>query len=175
MKTTNGQAGKPELIKEKQTTLGLYVTAKESYEMWKADPDKVSILDVRTQEEYLFVGHPEMAWNIPLALQSYVWDADKNEFPMTINPDFMKQIKAVYQPDDIILITCRSGGRSAMAVNALASVGFKNAYNITDGIEGDMVDDPESVFIGQRLKNGWKNSGIPYTFNIDPKLMLIVD
>ncbi len=117
-----------------------------------------------------------MAWNIPLALQSYVWDANKNKSPMTINPDFMKQIKAVYEPDDIILISfCHSGGRSAMAVNALASVGFKNAYNITDGIEGDMVDDPESVFIGQRLKNGWKNSGIPYTFNIDPKLMLIVD
>ena len=27
---------KPELPKEKQTTLGLYVTAKEAYEKWKA-------------------------------------------------------------------------------------------------------------------------------------------
>ena len=25
----------------KQTALGLYVTAKEAYEMWKADPEKV--------------------------------------------------------------------------------------------------------------------------------------
>jgi 3-mercaptopyruvate sulfurtransferase SseA len=48
---------KPELPKEKQTVLGLYVTAKEAYEKWQADPEKVKILDVRTPEEYIFVGH----------------------------------------------------------------------------------------------------------------------
>ena len=42
--------------KGKQTVLGLYVTAKEAYEKWKAEPDKVKIIDVRTPEEYLFVG-----------------------------------------------------------------------------------------------------------------------
>ena len=40
----------------KQTALGLYVTAKEAYDMWQADPEKVKILDVRTPEEFLFVG-----------------------------------------------------------------------------------------------------------------------
>ena len=29
------------------------------------------------------------------------------------------------------------------------------------GMEGDPVKDPDSVFVGQRLKNGWKNSGVP--------------
>ena len=61
------QAAKPELPKEKQTTLGLYLTAKEAYEKWKATPETVKILDVRTTEEYLFIGHAEMAWNIPFA------------------------------------------------------------------------------------------------------------
>ena len=46
------------LPKMKQTTLGLYVTAAQSYEMWKAAPDKVKIIDVRTPEEFAFVGHP---------------------------------------------------------------------------------------------------------------------
>lgn len=32
----------------KQTTLGLYVTAAQAYEMWKAAPDAVKIIDVRT-------------------------------------------------------------------------------------------------------------------------------
>ena len=50
--------------------LGLYVTAKEAYEKWKAEPDKVKIIDVRTPEEYLFVGHPTMAWKIPVPSQS---------------------------------------------------------------------------------------------------------
>ena len=56
---------KENLHKAKQTVLGLYVTAKEAYEKWQADPEKVMIIDVRTPEEYLFVGHPTMAWNIP--------------------------------------------------------------------------------------------------------------
>ena len=37
---------------------------KEAYEKWLAEPDLVKIIDVRTPEEYLFVGHPAMAWNI---------------------------------------------------------------------------------------------------------------
>ena len=64
---------------KKQTSLGLYVTAVEAYEMWKADPDGVNVIDVRTPEEYVFVGHAEMARNIPLAFMKYQWDADKDE------------------------------------------------------------------------------------------------
>jgi len=45
------------LPKEKQTVLGLYVTAQQAYEKWKAASEKVKILDVRTPEEFLFVGH----------------------------------------------------------------------------------------------------------------------
>jgi hypothetical protein len=36
---------------------------------------------------------------------------------------------------------CRFGGRSAVAVNLLAEADFTHVYNITDGMEGDMVDD----------------------------------
>jgi rhodanese-related sulfurtransferase len=60
-----------------------------------------------------------------------------------------------------------------MAVNQLAAAGFNNVYNITDGFEGDMVKETESVFAGQRMVNGWKNSGLPWTYSIDPELMLI--
>ena len=94
---------------------------------------------------------------------------------MKPNPDFLKHVKEVFLPGDIILITCRSGGRSAMAVNQLAEAGFKNVYNITDGFEGDKVEDNNSVFFGERKVNGWKNSQLPYTYSIDPKLMLIQD
>jgi hypothetical protein len=76
---------------DKQIVLGLYVTARHAYEMWKADPQHVKIFDVRTPEEYLFVGHPDMAWKIPIAAQSYEWDADKSEFPMKLLPDFVSR------------------------------------------------------------------------------------
>jgi len=166
-----GQTSKPEPIKEKQTTLGLYVTAKEAYEMWKADTAKLKILDVRTTEEYIFLGHASMAWNIPLAVQTHDWDPTKKHFAMKPNPDFVSRVKEQFKITDTILATCRSGGRSAMAVNALAAAGFKNVYTITDGMEGDIIKDPENVFAGQRMMNGWKNSGCPMTYEIDPSLM----
>lgn len=59
-----------------------------------------------------------------------------------------------------------------MAVNQLAAAGFKNVYNITDGFEGDKVEDPDSVFFGKRMRNGWKNSA-PWTYGIDPEKIII--
>lgn len=167
------QDSKSNLPERKQTTLGLYVTSAEAYHMWSADPDNVKILDIRTPEEYLFIGHAEMAWNIPAFDQSYEWDSEKQHFPMVPNADFVKKIKELFQADDILLLTCRSGDRSALAVNELAKAGYTNAYTITDGFEGGFVKDPESVYNGQRMVNGWKNAGLPYTFKIDPKLMLV--
>jgi rhodanese-related sulfurtransferase len=161
------------LPKEKQTVLGLYVTAKEAYEKWKADPEKVMILDVRTHEEFLFVGHPTMAWKIPVAVQIYAWDAEKKEFPMKPLADFVSRVKEVSKPEDTLMVMCRSGGRSAIAVNMLAKAGLKNVYNITDGMEGDTVGDTDSVFQGQRMKNGWKNSGCPWTYNLTPDRMVL--
>jgi len=157
--------------KEKQTTLGLYVTAQEAFEKWKADPGKVKILDVRTPEEFIFIGHPAGAWNVPLVLQTHDWDAAKRHLAMKPNPDFIAQVKEVAGPDDMLLVICRSGGRSAKAVNMLAEAGFKNAYTVTDGMEGDLVDDPGSAFHGKRMKNGWKNAGLPWTYDVDPERM----
>jgi rhodanese-related sulfurtransferase len=159
--------------KEKRTVLGLYVTAKEAYEMWKADPEKVIILDVRTPEEYLFVGHPPMAWKIPFAVQTYEWDAEKGLFPMKPLPDFVSRVQSAAKPGDTILAMCRSGGRSAMAANKLAEAGFDRVYSIIDGMEGDKVDDPESVFHGMPMRNGWKNSGLPWTCKLIPERMLL--
>ncbi len=70
-------------------------------------------------------------------------------------------------------MTCRSGGRGAMAVNLLASLGFTNAYNILDGMEGSRVHDPDSVFDGMRRMNGWTMSGLPWTYDLDPARMAL--
>jgi rhodanese-related sulfurtransferase len=164
---------KANLPEGKQTVLGLYVTAKEAYEKWKAEPDKVKILDVRTPEEFLFVGHPTMAWKIPVAVQIYEWDPEKKKYPMKPLLDFVSRVSEVAKPDDTLMVMCRSGGRSAIAVNFLAKAGFKHVHNIVDGMEGDPVGDPASVFLGQRLVNGWKNSGCPWTYKLTPDRMVL--
>jgi len=164
--TKDSNAGLP---KGKQTSLGLYLTAAQAYDKWKSNPEAVTILDVRTPEEFIYVGHAEMAWNIPVIVHAHQWEPSKPALKMVFNPDFIAQVKAHFKPDDALLVMCRSGGRSAKSVDLLAQAGFKNVHNIVDGMEGDLVEDPESLFNGKRLKNGWKNSGLPWTYAVDPK------
>ena len=161
------------LAKERRTSLGLYVTAKEAYDMWQADPEGVRILDVRTPEEYVFVGHAPMAWSIPLAFQSFEWDPDKRGFHWDLSPDFLPAVEAWAETSDTLLVSCRSGGRSAKAINLLAKAGYMALWNIIDGMEGGKVKDPDSVFDGMRMKNGWRNSGLPWTYEIDRVRMVL--
>ena len=145
------------------------VTAEEAYEKWRAAPDSVKVLDVRTLEEYLFVGHAPMSRNVPLYYQTDEWDAKKERFAMLPNLDFVYQVKQVASVDETILVMCRSGVRGAKATNMLANAGFQHVFNIKHGMEGDAISDPDSVYQGQRLKNGWKNSGLPWTYKVDPE------
>lgn len=166
--------------KENQTTLGLYVTPREAYEMWKGDPDNVTILDVRTFEEYIFVGHPLMARNIPFLSPKFERPADQTGrtpgappigFSQLPNPDFIDEVKKVLRPTDTILVLCGSGGRAAMAVNALAQAGFTKVYNIVNGFLGEMVTNRESANFGQNEPNGWDDAGLPWGRCLNPDLM----
>ena len=159
------------LPKSKQTVLGLYLTAEEAFSKWHVDSEKVVVLDVRTPEEYIFVGHAPMARNIPVRVLNQELTAKKRRPVMELNPDFVSQVRKDYKTTYTILIMCRSGGRSALAVNLLAEAGFQQVYNITDGFEGDAVKDPQSYYNGKRVKNGWRNSGAPWTYKLEPNLM----
>lgn len=164
-------AGSPPSDPKKHTSLGKYVTALEAYEMWKANPEKVTILDCRSVEEYAYVGHAPMAVNIPSKLNTLKFNAETKAYDMMDNPDFEVQIQKRFKPEDTIAIMCRSGHRSAASVERLAKIGFTNIYNISDGFEGDVLKDSESYYQGKRVLNGWKNSGAPWTYALDPKLV----
>jgi lactate permease len=139
------EASPPEKIDEaslpdsKRTSLGLYVTAEDAYAMWKADPEGVKMIEVRTPEEIQEFGMPEMASTVTLC------DAE----------EFVAAVREIAQPEDTLLMTCRSGNRSAAAVNMLAPAGYKKAYSVVDGFLGDKDAD------GNRTVNGWKNAGLP--------------
>jgi rhodanese-related sulfurtransferase len=167
-----------EIPETNKTSLGLYVFPKEAYSMWQADPDGVKVLDVRTFEEYTFVGHLEMAHNVPFIFPKY--DPKGPSLPGrppgcygVPNPDFVAVVKSLFGLDDTILVYCATGGRGAMAVNALAQAGFAKVYNLVTGLEGDRVDDRGSVYHGKHMRNGWKNSGLPWGFGFHPDLMYV--
>ncbi len=155
----------PSIPRNKQTVLGKYMTAKEAYEKYAANPgNKVHILDVRTPGEYIFVGHAPMAVNIPWRFLA-PGITSQNRPVMPPNENFVAEVEKKFSKTDTILVLCRSGGRSAAAVNRLAEAGFSDVYNITDGFEGDADEN------GARTINGWKNSGAPWTYELDPGLV----
>jgi len=156
---------------KKQTKAGLYVTAKEAYEQWNADKDGVKILDCRTPEEYVFIGHAPMAHNIPGQFLSYDFNAEKKAYAMKPNDGFVAAAQARFKPDDVIMIMCRSGQRSAECVNRLTDAGFTKVYTIVDGFEGDVDKDQQSPTFGKRAINGWQNAKQPVTFTLDPALV----
>ncbi len=160
-------AGSTGIPPKKQTALGLYVTAGEAYARWQAAPEKTVILDVRTQEEYIFVGHAPMAHNIPVMFLNPI----RENISMKPNTDFVSRVKTRVGEDATILVMCRSGARSAMAVNKLAKAGFKDVYNIVDGFEGGKVKNPASYYHGKRMVNGWKNADAPWTYGLDRALV----
>lgn len=168
--------------KSNQTTLGLYATPQQAYAMWQADPAGVTVLDVRSFEEYIFVGHPEMAKNVPLAFLRYERPAEGAApaaqppglpagFSIEPNREFIPAVKKVCATDQKILVLCGSGGRAARAVNLLAQAGFTHVYNIVYGFEGELVTDRASADFGKSKSNGWKSVGLPWGRNLNPDLL----
>lgn len=75
----------------------------------------VVVIDVRTPEEYV-AGHIEGAINIPVELAGF------------------DQAIAQLDKDGEYAIYCRTGRRSALAVDAMSKAGFKNMSELKDGI-----------------------------------------
>jgi rhodanese-related sulfurtransferase len=152
---------------KKQTRLKLYLNARQAWEKWSADPETIHILDVRTRAEYIFVGHAPMAVNIPAKFLSDTLNPLTLKPGMSNNKNFIADVKKKFKMTDTILVMCRSGGRSAAAVNLMAEAGFRKVYNIIDGFEGDALKDPGSYHNGKRIISGWKNSGAPWTYKLE--------
>ncbi len=108
-----------------------------------------------------------MVANIPLKFLKTGFDLKTMKMVMSLNENFIGEVKKRFKETDTIMIMCRSGARGAASVNKLAKAGFKNVYNITDGFEGDKLKIPGSYNNGKRLVNGWQNSGVPWTYKLD--------
>jgi rhodanese-related sulfurtransferase len=159
-----------DLPEKKLNTTGLYVTAAEAIAALAAREDFL-LVDVRSPEEAMFVGYatPTDAL-VPFKLvnPAHPYNAKKQIFGMMDNPDFVPQMQAFLADKHpaAVLVMCRSGSRSAAAVDALVTVGVTAPlYTVVDGFEGDTAD------TGARSVNGWKNAGGNWTYKIRADLM----
>ena len=129
------------------------LSLEEAWRMISERPDAVMI-DVRTVPERVYVGQPDLT-----AVGKQIRSVEWTSFPTgATNPAFLTEATAGLEPDQTILVICRSGARSRAAAAALAAAGFTDTYNITDGFEGDLDAD------GRRT-TGWKGAGLPWRQN----------
>lgn len=156
----------------KRTIDGKYLSAKEAYEMKTKNPAKVLFIDVRTPAETEYIGIADQVdVNIPYMLDDYgTWDAKKNRFQMSPNSAFTMKVADALKArgltkNDIIIVMCRSGDRSAAADNLLTKAGYTNVYSVWEGFEGDMGKD--GAIKGRRAVNGWKNAGLPWGYALN--------
>lgn len=157
----------------RETQLGLYVTAKEAYDLLQQDENAL-LIDVRDPVEIKFTGFAAPTdIHVPWVLADRSeFDADKKTWPMVRNPDFAEQIKAALEAhqandDTPIIVMCRSGAtRSAPAADLIAEMGFSDVYSVSDGFEGGTLAEGDSK--GVRARDGWRNSGLPWSYEIDP-------
>ena len=77
------------------------VSPDEAFELTKrAD---TYLIDVRTIAEYVYVGHPENAYCLPLLF----WD-EKTQTQVP-NDDFLRNLASKFKSEDTLVIICRSG------------------------------------------------------------------
>jgi rhodanese-related sulfurtransferase len=145
----------PEEINLNSTTLQ-HLKPKDAFQLVETNPRAV-LIDVRSNMEFLFVGHPKGAIHIPW-IDEPDWD---------VNPNFVRQIKELMLGGIIddkqtggcapIILICRSGKRSVEAGQLLIKSGFHDVYNILEGFEGELDDDHHRSTLG-----GWRFDGLPW-------------
>ncbi len=114
-------------------------TKKEKHHHRHRDDNKQQavIIDVRTIEEYVG-GHPRRAYSIPFPhIYNRQRNPDKGEYIPQDPADFVAAINALNLPKDTLIITmCRTGYRSVLAGNLLATEGYTNVRNMWEGFVG---------------------------------------
>ncbi len=105
------------------------------------------LIDVRTNEERKFVGY------VPNSLH-VAWATGTS---LTRNPRFVRELESKFKKDQVLLLLCRSGKRSAEAARALAKVGFTSVFNVLEGFEGDINGEQQ-----RGHANGWRFHRLPW-------------
>lgn len=163
----------------KQTPWHLYVDSSEAFAMKKQGGEKVLLVDVRDSIEIMFTGFTDVIdINIPYrSANREKWNPKKPVYAMELNPNFEKEIAVALEKRGLsketpIILMCRSGGtRGAPSAKVLWGKGYTQVYVVTDGFEGGTIKEGEQK--NWRLKNGWKNSGLPWSYKLNKEKMYL--
>jgi rhodanese-related sulfurtransferase len=105
------------------------------------------LIDVRSAEERKFVGHVPGSTHVAWATGT----------SLTRNPRFVRELEAKLKKNEVGLLLCRSGKRSALAAEAAAKAGFTNVFNVLEGFEGELDAHQQ-----RGKSDGWRFHGLPW-------------
>ena len=105
------------------------------------------LVDVRTKPELAYVG--KIPGSLAVEWQTYPGGRE--------NPEFLAELAAAVPKDQPVMFLCRSGARSNAAAEAATRAGWKEAYNILEGFEGDKDAQEHRNTVG-----GWRKAGLPW-------------
>lgn len=126
------------------------ITPEQAWEILRDNP-AATLIDVRTDAEWRFVGLPDVS-GLGRDLVCVEWVHSDG----TPNHDFARELAARVTRGPAIFL-CRSGNRSIPAAETGESLGLSPSYNVLDGFEGQL--DEES----HRGRGGWRAVGLPWT------------
>lgn len=114
------------------------------------DDDDATLVDVRTDAEWRFVGLPDLSAldREPVCIEWVHSDG-------TANPDFARDLQARVDGGPVIFL-CRSGSRSIGAAQSATALGLVPAFNVLDGFEGQLDEH------AHRGRGGWRSAGLPW-------------
>jgi rhodanese-related sulfurtransferase len=145
----------------KQILSGNYLTSRQAQALLVMD-ETIVFIDVRDTVEIGQSGYPAyMDAIVPLRIRTPEFDESLKEYRLADNPTFLKEVNDIIQMEGVdkghmIIVSCGSGMRSAIAANKLTRAGYTNVWHIPDGYEGD--DKP-----GLNTQHAWKNAGLPWS------------
>lgn len=173
MLVQNALAADPASVPEsKRTALGLYLSPAEAHQRMESAGTKTLFIDVRSRAEVQFVGMPAgVDANVPYAdlTEFSEFDEKHGKYRLDQNLGFVDEVtvrlvRKGLPKSDMVIVICRSGGRSARAADTLAKAGFTNVYSVTEGLEGDKAK--SGPHDGHRVVNGWKNQNLPWGYRL---------
>lgn len=128
----------------------------EAWRFLQENPRAI-LVDVRSNMEFLFVGHPVGSIHVP-------WI---DEPDWQVNPHFVTQVRQLMlggvcnMEDGVdcapVVLICRSGKRSLEAGKLLIKNGFNDVYNVSEGFEGELDKNHHRSTSG-----GWRFRNLPW-------------
>ncbi len=178
--TLSSAADKADVREKWHTPFNLYLDPVEAYRVKSDTPEKVVFIDIRTRAEIQYVGFSDVVdANIPLFLfDQNQWKPkigrSNGRYRQVYNDHFVDAVDRLIASKGLdkhaaVILMCQSGSRSPLAAQHLHEAGYTKVYTQHEGFEG--VKAKSGPFKGKRQVNGWKNRGLPWSYQLPTNRM----